>query len=183
MKTTSTKLPKNFNSNVVKAAIRERLALQNFRDIQGDFKITHISKVEGQESWDAIYLSAGTEVLAEVKVRDKNYKDWDHEGWILEQYKYNMLKALQVQSKRPLKLMYVNIFRDATILWDLDEINPRFEMRNCKIMTVENRGKIDKSVALLQSSEGTVYQMVNDINSWTKTSEEIFKFLFPEIDK
>lgn len=181
METTSTKLPKNFNPSVIKAAIRERLALQSFKEFrEDDFKITHISKVEGQESWDAIYLSAGTEVLAEIKVRDKNYKDWDHEGWILEEYKYNALKALQIQSKRPIKIMYINVFKDAVILWDLDEVKPIFRIRNCKVMTVQNKGKIDKSVALLFSSEGTVYLKENNIEYWNKQSEDIFKFLFPQ---
>lgn len=180
METTSTKLPQNFNPKVIKAAIRERVALQNFKEFRNDFSITHISKVEGQDCWDAIYLSAGTEFLAEIKVRDKNYLDWDHEGWILEEYKYNSLKALQSRAKRPLKIMYVNVFKDAVILWNLDEINPIFRIRNCKRMTVEDKGKIDKSVALLFSSEGTIYKKENDIDSWTKTSEEIFKFLFPQ---
>lgn len=183
IKAHNTELPKGSSENVIKASIRERLMFKEFRNRQNDFKIKHISFVEEADSWDVIYLSGQTEYLAEIKTRDKKFQDWDQEGWILEEYKYNALCELQKKSKRPLKKTYVNIFKDAVVIWDLDSIELQFIDRECKVMTVENKGKRNKKVALLKSEQGTVYKGNYDISMFTWLSEKIFEFFYPESDK
>lgn len=173
-------LPRDINPKVVIASIRERILFKEFRDRQNDFEIKNISKVEANDSWDVIYLSAGTEYLAEIKVRDKALDSWDHEGWIIEEYKYKKLSELQSKSRRPLTKAYVNIFKDAIVIWDLDKVKPEFFKRDSKQMTVQNKGRVIKSVAYLKSSQGVVYRQKNDINKSNFISIEIFNFLFPE---
>ncbi len=155
---------------------------KDFRDERNDFDITHVSKVEGSESWDVIYLSADTKYIAEVKVRDKKLKSWDHEGWILEEYKYNKLKWLQEKAKakgNTTSIVYVNIFQDAVVIWNLDNIIPQFFNRDSKAMTTERQGRKIKSVAYLKSTEGTIYNSSSSPAKKMQDAKKIFYFLFP----
>lgn len=181
------KMPEGCKKSVIVASIRERLMMKEFRDARNDFEITHVSKVEGNESWDAIYTSGGTKNIAEIKVRDKTLSSWDHEGWIIEEYKYNKLKEKQAQAKakgNDCNIIYINIFRDATVVWNLDHTEVNFFNRDSKVMTTEAAGRKIKSVAYLKSESGTVYsEKLTSPGEMIKRSDDTFYFLFPGENK
>ena len=158
------------NEKFIKASIRERLLFLCFQQKQMNIKLTDMSSWLGTESWDVAYTQSGVEYVAEIKVRDNNLKDWDHEGWIIEEYKYKSL--MNLRGKR--KVAYINIFKDACVIWDLESLELKFKIKECKKNTVVDNGKIDKRVALLHSKQGEVYNYTFDIAHQTKRAEEFF---------
>ena len=72
---------------------------------------------------DGYYYSAGTKVVFELKLR--NYKaqhkftDPFPPGWILEIEKYSELKSMQENEDEKCQYLYINIFTNAVVAWDL----------------------------------------------------------------
>lgn len=177
------KLPNGIKPEMVLASIRERILFQKFQENYPDFVITHISKVEGFEKWDAVINSGGTQILVEVKVRDKK-KDWSN--WIIQEDKYEALTALTSSDKAILcntKAIYINIFQNGAIIWDVNnEQRPDFFIRDSKSTTTfEVNKRKDKSVAYMQNEEGTIYNYENDMEAAKQEAKKIFKFMFPGI--
>ena len=139
------KLPKRIKLEMVLASIRERILFQKFQENYPDFLITHVSKVEGTEKWDAIINSGGTQIVVEVKVRDKK-KEWSN--WILQEDKYSALTALTSSDKAIFcgtKAIYINIFQNGAIIWDINnEQRPYFFMRDSINTTMLDKGRKDK---------------------------------------
>jgi hypothetical protein len=162
------------NEEFIKASIRERLLFMCFEQKQMNVKLKTMSHWNGGESWDVIYTKSNVEYVAEIKVRDNNLKDWDKEGWILEEYKYRALMELKKTSKRNFKIAYLNIFKDACVIWELESLDLAFKSKECNKNTVVDNGKINKKVALLHSSQGEVYHYNFDIAHQTKRAEEFF---------
>ena len=69
---------------------------------------------------DVYYMSGYSQVVAEIKTRDYDHTmTWrgTPEGWIFEKGKWNEFKAINKTAHT--YSHYVNIFRDAMVVWDL----------------------------------------------------------------
>ena len=177
------KFPEGKNKKVVLAAIRERILFNYFREMYPDFKITHMSKVEGVESWDAVIQSGGTNYLVEIKVRDKE-KFWDN--WIFEEYKYNKLIELSATDKakqNKLQVMYINFFQDGAIIWNqMGKEAPFFFDRDSIKTCIGDKSRTIKSVAYMKNLEGSIYNYKNNIKEVNNKAIEVFKNLWPGED-
>lgn len=176
------KMPEGCLKSVIVSSIRERIMFNDFKNERGDFNISHVSKVEGSESWDIIYQSGQTNNICECKVRDKMLEWHDNEGWIIEEYKYNKLKQLQQSARNKgndMRIIYANIFRNAVVIWDLDNVQLNFFERDSKTMTMEDAGRKIKRVAYLTSSQGTTYRYTQNPKKKLAEADRIFYFLFP----
>ena len=178
------KIPEHTTPSIILSAIRERVLFTEFSKHVTDFEITHVSKVEGRESWDVIIQSgtSRTNFLIEIKVRDKKM-EWDN--WILEEYKYNKLTGLTntIKSEQMgTKTLYMNIYQNGAIIWNINkEDRPSFFKRDSITSTIEDRGRKDKMVAYLKNKDGIIYNYKNDIKKATEKSKVIFEFMWPGI--
>lgn len=167
------------NPRIVLASIRERIAFKEFQEKQNDFKIEYISKVEDTKGWDVIILSAGTRMLCEIKVRDK---DLNYDNWILEEKKYNkLIEICESEKGKEMKLVpfYINVFRNGILFWDLSKNNPEFFLRDSKKTTAEDNGRIVKSVAYLKNNTSIAYKFNTDLPSILYKSKIVYSFLYP----
>jgi hypothetical protein len=167
------------HSNFIISSIRERLALQQFMS-ENDFSITQMSSPTSYAKWDAVIISADTEMLLEVKVRDWNSMDFP--DWILEENKYLALKSIQAKKNRPMVPYYVNVFRDGICLFNLDNLQLDFVDRDSKqsVMTQDGKRK-NKSIAMLPLSAGTFYEFPYNFDWLNNKAEDNFKAMFPGV--
>lgn len=181
MKATNVKLPEGQNPNMILASIRERVLFVEFFKKRNDFDITHISKVEGGDSWDVIINSGNTKAVVEIKVRDKDM-GWDN--WILEEYKYKKMQDLiksDKAKKNNLQIWYMNIFRNGAIIWNITNEKPEFFMRDSKATSAEDRGRKMKSVTYMKNNSGCIYKYNNEMDKALKHSKTVFEFLWPGV--
>lgn len=163
------------------AEIREREMFTYFCSHRKDFEITQMSDIASYRKWDAAIISADTEYLCEVKTRDWMMDDFG--DWILEQMKYDALKDVQKrmyeQRGRHLTILYINIFNDGVLIWNLDKIELNFHVRESKMTQHGNRNKITKQVANLNASAATRYDLNINFDFFNDVSAEKFKLLYP----
>jgi hypothetical protein len=161
------------------ASTTERQCIIHLNSFQ-DFKITHISKIEGYDSWDVVYVSGGTNNLAEIKVRNKfidGYPDY-----IIEEKKYNELIRLTSTEKgknNNLQPVYINFFFDGCVIWNLNEVELEFRMMDMPDNSQTTNYTKSKSCALLRPKDGHIIRYNTDITKRQEEAITIMKFLFP----
>lgn len=180
------------NKNYIYYSIRERQAFIEWSRQKPDIKLTHISKVEGNEKWDVIFKSGTSfNFLTEIKLRKKYYNDYGYEnnGWLLEKNKWDELIKLSQSEKgkqNNIIPLYLNFFKDKIVGWDLTKIKKEdFVEADYSINTVNQiNNEITKvktkAVTYLLNKDAIVienYKM--DIDSIDYKSKTIFQFLFP----
>lgn len=94
---------------------------------------------------DGYYMSAFTEVITELKVRDYNHTNtWNGrpEGWVFEKIKYDALMASEVKDKT-----FIIIFRDKVCIWNIDQMKDiKWQDELLSSNSVNNPGKSSKRI-------------------------------------
>lgn len=77
------------------------------------------------EQYDGTFYSANTKTYFEIKTR--NYLSNDSfpgkpNGWVIEKKKYDFLKELQKTETEKCRYLYINIFLDKMVIWDLTDL-------------------------------------------------------------
>ena len=168
------------NTNFTLSSIRERLALQSFYNQRQDFIVTHLSSIYGYAKWDAVIISASTEMVMEVKVRDWNSQTFS--TWMLEEDKYNALMSLKSRAKRDITPVYVNVFRDGVAVFNLNDIQPVFEMINGTDMPRFLVQNIAQAQEMLEAVQHPALKMQFDCYHMAMMGEEVLAVLQENID-
>lgn len=136
-----------------KASIRERLCFKAFQQKRNDFTITHFSPSESNDGWDVVFISGGTQYVAEIKVRECFSRTFDKDGYILEKTKFDRLKQLISSDKaitNKVQSLYVNFFFDGCAVWNLEDISPVWSELSLPKTSKGNQVKTNKQVAFLK---------------------------------
>lgn len=88
------------------------------------------------------YITAHTVSVFEIKNRDIPSDKYANKGILLEKKKYDALLKAQREHNAE-KALYVNIFRDKIIVWDINSLKQplKWEYRYCTPTTAENYQK------------------------------------------
>lgn len=170
------------------AGIKERTIFKDFlfqqRATGQDFTIEKVSKVEGRDFWDIIFLSAGTKYLAEIKVRNTTLTQY--KGSLIEKYKFDrLINECQKYSDEFCEILvplYVTIHLDNKIaLFNLYNITePVWSDAQGKVNTVVTTSNpvITKHQYSIPFSEASIYNLplTKDYNMLARETAE---FLWP----
>lgn len=96
--------------------------------------------------------TTGTRSVGEIKRR--NILSTKYPDYFLEKIKYDALMKYFEQGNED-KALYVNIFNDKYIIWDVSKITPIWKKEWCTATTAEDYGKIRvlKDVCLLKEED------------------------------
>lgn len=129
-------------------SIRERLIFKQYLKSNNSFCFK-FTPFDGCDQHDVTYYSIDngiTSSIAELKVRNINYKD-THGGFFIQKDKYDYLMS---QAKQYDEVLYINIFPDGIIIWDLKKIStPEFKTHSLPTNNHSNSQK-EKEAGYLQ---------------------------------
>lgn len=165
------------------ANIRERILFMQFQQQQKNFDIQLLTSVTGFDEYDAIIQSGVSKSIVEVKVRPKSMI---YDNWFLHQNKFKALTALTSTDKAiklNTKCLFLNIFDDGVIYWEIDNNqNIQFEDVWVKKTTFASKEMVQKGTAMLKIKDGTVIKYQTNIAQATKDARLLFKCMFPHIN-
>lgn len=96
--------------------------------------------------------NTGTRSCGEIKRRD--ILSTKYQDYILEKIKYEALMKYFTEGNED-RALYVNIFNDKYVFWDISKITPIWEKKWCTATTAEDYGKkkVLKDVCLLKMED------------------------------
>lgn len=130
--------------------------------------------IDGNDKYDVTYSIIDKtykihNVIAEIKVREMNYKDVIG-GYIIQKDKYDYLMTQNYKITQ-----YICIFEDGILVWDLNKITkPEFRMREMRINNVTDKTK-EKEIGYLYFWEAEVINVNINVHSTLKESYDIVK--------
>ena len=119
-----------------------------------DVNITKYSKDEFSP-WDVAYVSGGTRIIGEIKLR--NNLPTDYPTWILEEEKLSRLEEVQNKVKVDTHIHYINIYSDGSVaIWDISDARASYEViggGNMPSTTVNNVSRRSKDIIYLPTKD------------------------------
>ena len=107
--------------------IKEKIGREAFLIHSANMNITDVKFTDWTyEQYDGTYYSANTLTFFEIKVRNCSGGakfTGKPEGFILEKKKYDFLKDLQSKETKKSSYVYINIFSDCIVIWDITNLN------------------------------------------------------------
>lgn len=144
----------------IKASLRERILLNQFNKIRGDFDILTLTKADSSDKYDAVIMSGGTEYIVEIKVR--TYPLSSYTGWVIEKAKYEYL--ISQYHEIGLIPLYLTFHSDGVQIWDL--INSTQPIWIDSLLPANSQSydnEINKINGDMKQSDAFIYKMPIDI--------------------
>jgi len=115
----------------IKAGLKERFILNEIIKHNPELLIVYTTKVDSFDQYDAVLGDETNEYITEIKCRSIGYEIGIFPGYMIQKDKYDYL--LSQHKKNGLIPIYINIFKEGYIWWNLLECTPpTFKLKLCQ---------------------------------------------------